>query len=105
MSAFISAECFESVQAEFDRSTNDGVSALSAVVLMGLTVPVIGHMFYVIVRYKEFLFDEDIQNSVGHYYADLRAINFWKTIYHILFLFRRVFFITIMLTMSSLPNF
>lgn len=55
MSAFIAADTFESIAAEFEKNTNDGLSALSAVILMGLTLPVIGHMFYVIVRYKEFL--------------------------------------------------
>lgn len=35
----------------------------------------------------------------------MRPINFFKTVYHVVFLFRRVFYITIMLCMSTLPNF
>lgn len=104
---FLSAytEVIKSTVISDEKTNMDGLSLIMAYFAIVITVPFVIHMLYGINEYIEFLEDDDILESLGHYYTDLniknRKIN--VALYHLVFIFRRILFTIIIVNMSKVP--
>lgn len=117
MSAYISVESYENpyngnlFKEQLDEITENGhelnydyISYLAAMILMGATIPVVVHMWYIIVYYKDLLQDDEIKSTYGHYYNDLNTAKASRSFYHMIFIGRRLVFIAILISLYQYPN-
>lgn len=73
VSTYLALVRVDNLMDEFKKKIGDGVSALMALILMCVTVPILLHMTYIISTYRRYLDDIDIKASYGHYYVDLKT--------------------------------
>ena len=93
-----------SVKDEFERSKYDGASIVMAITLLSISVPILLHMCYVVIFNFQYLDDLDMKSSYGHYYVDLNTSHMSQTVYHMIFILRRMFFVLIILYLRDYPD-
>ena len=75
LSALIALYPIESVKSEIERSTFDGVSIIFAIIVLGINIPILLHMSYVVIFNHRYLEDKEMIASYGHYYVDLNTFH------------------------------
>ena len=75
-----------------------------AITLLLISVPILLHMCYVVIYNFQYLDDLDMKSSYGHYYVDLNTSHMSQTVYHMVFILRRMFFVLIILYLRDYPD-
>ena len=89
---------------DFSGNPSDTFSAVFAGIslLILLILPI--YMIYIIKRNKSNLDCEDVTYNYGLFYQDLKTDNFYRSIFHVVFLTRRFIYVIITMFLSSHPN-
>ena len=106
LSTYLALAPIKDLKQEIKNNLGDGLSALLALILMCVTVPILLHMSYIISTYTRYLDDFDIRRSFGHYYVDLNTRSgVPSSIYHVVFIFRRIVEICNIMFMKGYPQY
>ena len=101
ITCYVGFRSIQSVDAELERSTADGLSVILAIVMLCLYFPVIARMVWVpLVHFNE-LADPETVEKYGHYYVDLDIMRRGQVLYHAVFVLRRMLFCLVLFELEG----
>ena len=95
----------DSLDDDFGNSEKlDWLSSIFAILYSVICFPVLLHMLYVNLIYYDFLEEPDIKLALGHYYVDIKTNSRYKSVMHLVYFFRRIMLVSLILFLGFKPE-
>ena len=88
----------------YESNVSDRICLAALIIFSSILLVMPIYMFVTIWRNFDQLDSEEIRYQYGHFYSDLQTESLFKASFHVVFIFRRIFFVGILIFLPHLPN-